>query len=103
MSLALLADTVDNVLTKKRLMNAISLIVEFNRQEDYGAVAREAWRGRVLLFTSEDDPGFADVGRIVRALPQTEVHVFPKGAGHLAPAVHSRDYYDRITRFLRSL
>jgi len=103
MSLALLSDTVDNVLTKKRLMNAIRLIFEFNREEDYGAVAREAWRGRVLLFTSEDDPGFADVDRIVRALPRTEVHVLRRGAGHLAPAVHSREYYDRISLFLRSL
>jgi pimeloyl-ACP methyl ester carboxylesterase len=103
MSRALLRLTAATTLSKKRIMNIARLIFEFNREESYGVAANGAWPGRVLVFTSEDDLSFGYVGRIEKALPRTEVYVLAKGAGHLAPLAHSREYFDRIEHFLHSL
>jgi len=103
MSRALLLDAVSTTLTKKRLMSTVHLVLEFNREESYGVAANGAWQGRVLLITSEDDAGFGDVERISRALPHTEVHVLPGGAGHSAPLAHRNEFFGRIEGFLSSL
>lgn len=102
-SRALLLDAVQTTLTKRRITHTVRLVFEFNQHPEYGAAGGGAWAGRVLVVTSEDDPGFRDAERIRTALPGTEVHVLPSGAGHLAPLAHCAELWARIEQFLLSL
>lgn len=102
-SRVLLLDAVRTTLTKRRIMHAVRLVLEFNLQEVSLAAAGGGWAGRALVLTSEDDPGFRDAERIRAALPRTEVHTLPSGAGHMAPLVHSVEFHQRIERFLLAL
>lgn len=102
-SRALLLDAVRATLTRRRITHTVRLVFEFNQHPEYGAAGRGAWAGRVLVITSEDDPGFGDTERIRAALPSTEVHALPSGAGHLAPLAHGGEFWARIEQFLLSL
>ncbi len=100
--LAHLDDIMANHFTKKKLMNIMNVLSQFKR-EGYVKEDFSAWPGKVLVVSSEDDPGFKDFEWMTRNLPRTESHLFPKGLGHLPQLVHRDEFERRIKDFLSEL
>ena len=100
--LAHLDDVMANHFTKKKLMNVMNLLAQF-QQEGYAKDDFAGWPGKVLVMSSEDDPGFKDFDWLIQNLPGTVPYVFPKGLGHLPQLVHRDKFESRIKDFLAEL
>ncbi len=100
--LAHLDDIMANHFTKKKLMNIMNVLSQFKR-EGYAKDDFSGWPGKVLVVSSEDDPGFKDFEWLTQNLPRTVSHAFPKGLGHLPQLVHRDKFERRIKDFLAEL
>ncbi len=101
--LAHLGDIMANHFTKKKLMNVMNVLSQFQQQEGYAKDDFSGWPGRVLVMSSEDDPGFKDFEWLTGNLPRTVSHVFPKGLGHLSHLLHGDTLESRVKEFLAGL
>jgi len=89
--------------SKKRLLLEIDNIFQFNNEGFLDIEKIKGWNGKVLIITSEDDPGYEDSKLLKQHLPHSELYIFSAGYGHLTPAVKANeikkvtgDFLDRL-------
>jgi len=102
-SMALFNEIISKRFDKKLLVSQMKLFLEFNEKDNYKLEDFMQWKGKVLIITCEDDPGFTDVDYLMKNLPNTEVYTFPKGLKHMAPIIQPDKYWGIIYEFLGSL
>jgi len=102
-SMALFNEMISKRFNKELLLSQMKLFFEFNEKENYKLEDFKQWKGKVLIITSEDDPGFKDVDYLMRNLPNTELFTFPKGLKHMASIIQPDKYWGIIYKFLESL
>jgi pimeloyl-ACP methyl ester carboxylesterase len=100
---ALFTEMISTKMNKKLLVSQMKLVFEFNERDTYTSNNFKQWKGRVLVITSEDDPGYKDVDILMKNLPNTELYTFPKGTGHMAPLIHQEEFRKIIKDFLEKL
>lgn len=88
--------------TKRKLINLLSVLFEFGR-EGFTRDDLAEWRGRALVVSSEDDPGFKDLEWLVENLPNSASHTFPAGLGHLPQLAHREKFESLIRGFVAQL
>lgn len=103
MSCSLLRDGLKERFSKRTLSIDIHNAMQFNTEGfvDHGMLS--AWRGRILIITSQDDAGYEDSHVLSEKLPNAQLLVFEKGYGHLAPLVKAHEMYLAIDRLLAEL
>ena len=89
--------------SKRRLLLEIDNIFEFNNEGFLDIEKLRGWRGKVLIITSEDDPGYEDSKLLKQHLPNSELYIFSEGYGHLTPAVKADELKKVIGDFLNRL
>jgi pimeloyl-ACP methyl ester carboxylesterase len=99
----LIKKMMDSYFTKKNTVNTLKVAYAFNEKDGYKEGEFEAWKGRTLIITSEDDPGYPDVEILLTYLPNTEVFKFPTGFKHVAPQVYRDEFHAEIQRFIDQL
>ncbi len=98
---ALFNEIISEQFNKKMLLSQLKLVFEFNEKDNYKPGDFEHWKGKVLIVTAEDDPGYKDVDSLLANHPGSESYTFPKGSGgHLAPSFHMETYFSIIEKFL---
>lgn len=102
-AMALLGCMVDDYWTKRNMLNILKLVFAFNEKDAYTVDSFPGWRGKVLIITSPDDPGYSDVGFLMKNLPNTEKYEFPSGFGHTAPQIHRDLFHQVIQGFIDRL
>ena len=102
-SMALFNEILSKSFDKKLLLSQMELFFEFNEKDSYKFEDFKQWKGKVLIITCEDDPGFIDVDYLMKNLPNTELFTFPKGLKHMAPVIQPDKYWRIIYKFLGSL
>jgi pimeloyl-ACP methyl ester carboxylesterase len=97
--MALLLHDMDQVGSKKTLLNIIKMLFEFNAEETNYLEAFKQWPGKVLIVTAEDEPYREEVDFLMKIYPQTELYSFPAGWGHSAPLVHMHKFHSLLKNF----
>ena len=89
--------------SKKRLLKELDYVIRFNTEKILTSKEIPDWNGKILIITSEDDPGYEDSKKLAASLPNADIFVFETGYGHLAPAIKSVEFNSRINEFLKTL
>ena len=89
--------------SKKRLLLEIDNIFQFNNEGFLDIEKIKCWNGKVLIITSEYDPGYEDSKLLKQHLPNSELYIFSEGYGHLTPAVKADELKKVIGDFLNRL
>jgi pimeloyl-ACP methyl ester carboxylesterase len=89
--------------SKETFFKELKYIFEFNHEKILSHKDLPNWKGKVLIITSEDDPGYEDSKKLADLLPNADMFVFEPGYGHLAPAIKSEEFYSKIHGFLKAL
>jgi pimeloyl-ACP methyl ester carboxylesterase len=103
MSRALLSEGLKERFSKRTLSIDFYNAMQFNAEGFIDPGMLSAWRGRILIITSQDDAGYEDSQALSEKLPNAQLLVFEKGYGHLAPLVKSHEMYLAIDRLLAEL
>jgi pimeloyl-ACP methyl ester carboxylesterase len=96
-AMASLGRMIDDYWTKRNLLNIFKLVFAFNEKDAYTVDSFPGWKGKVLIITNPDDPGYSDVGFLMKNLPNTAKYEFPSGFGHTAPQIH-RDLFHQVVQ-----
>jgi pimeloyl-ACP methyl ester carboxylesterase len=99
-SAALLKEMFFTGFNKKELLFSLKLATQFLETDGYKVEDFKDWKGKVLVITAEDDPGFKDAEDLVKNLPHSRLYTFPKGSGHLAPLIYPGKFFGLIDDFL---
>ncbi|MBN1550134.1 alpha/beta hydrolase [bacterium] len=103
MSRALLCESLKERFSKRELTLDIHNVLQFNAEGFVDPGLLSAWRGRILIVTSQDDAGYEGSKTLSEKLPNTHLLVFDKGYGHLAPLVKSREVNLAIDQLMGTL
>jgi pimeloyl-ACP methyl ester carboxylesterase len=98
--MALLRHDLDRIASKKKLLDLLQMIFEFNEKDASPIGDFDQWPGKVLIVTSEDEPYRKDVERLKSHYPQAELFSFPAGWRHAAPLIHMEKFQSLIKDFL---
>jgi len=96
----LLKNIMDSYFKKQNALNTLKAAYAFNEKDGYSEGEFEGWKGKALIITSEDDPGYPDVAILLEYLPNTELFKFPIGYKHVAPQVFRDKFHAEIQRFI---
>jgi len=97
-----LGDYFDRKLTKRTLLSRVELSLDFNLRESYAAEDLDAWRGRVLIVESDNDPMIppAERRRLRDTYPRALVCTFP-GAGHMITLLQPEALTSLVKAFVK--
>ena len=98
--MALLRHDIDREANKKKLLDVVRLLFEFNEKDAVPMAEIGQWPGRVLIVTSEDEPYRDDVQLLRKQYPRSEIYSFPAGCRHAAPLIHKEKFQNLIRDFL---
>jgi len=98
--MALLRHDLDRMASKKKLIDLLKMIFEFNEKDALPIGDFDQWPGKVLIVTSEDEPYRKDVEQLISLYPKAEIFSFPAGFRHAAPLVHMEKFQRLIRDFL---
>lgn len=100
---ASLKEAISTKFAKKSLVSQLEMFFAFNVEDNYKKEDFTDWKGKVLIITCEDDPGYKQVGYLTENLPNNELYTFPKGAGHIPALVHMEKFFVILKEFLDKL
>jgi len=103
MSRTLLGECLKGRFSKRALAIDMQKALQFNAEGFVDLGLFSAWRGRILIITSQDDAGYEDSKALSEKLPNAHLLVFKKGYGHLAPLVKSHEVHLAIDRLMAEL
>jgi pimeloyl-ACP methyl ester carboxylesterase len=103
MSRVLLSEGLTERFSKRTLSIDIHNAMQFNAEGFMDPGMLSAWRGHILIITSQDDGGYEDSQALSEKLPNAQLLVFEKGYGHLAPLVKSHEVHLAIDNLMAEL
>ncbi len=89
-----------NEITKTHIINQLALSTEFNYKIDNSLEEQQAWDGHVLIFTSNDDPGYKYHDKLLEQFPKAEVILY-ENTGHWGSLLKEKDYMEKILNLIK--